>query len=222
MAQAGFLLGQVLSDHPGMKPIVVRETEAFIFRPGLQERARYYAVVFLNQLVLSRNPAHGELGWTACDLALPTCGCVQKAADQVRVHAVNTRYCEHILISATWFFPDCANWHTRSLDPDKNCPRSEHEHKWPTAGAGGSALAEQLVNVYLSVFQLIMRGQIGHAAELRHTADAKAEAAKKSAKAGGWRRRPSAREQRRRTKDKAAKQSNGAAVTPINQVRTRS
>ncbi len=43
-----------------MKPIVVRETEAFIFRPGLQERARYYAIVFLNQLILSRNPAHGE------------------------------------------------------------------------------------------------------------------------------------------------------------------
>ena len=58
--QAGFLLGQVLGDHPGMKPIVVCETEAFIFRPGLQERARYYAIVFLNQLVLSRNPAHGE------------------------------------------------------------------------------------------------------------------------------------------------------------------
>ena len=58
--QAGFLLGQVLGDHPGMKPIVVRETEAFIFRPGLQERARYYAIVFLNQLILSRNPAHGE------------------------------------------------------------------------------------------------------------------------------------------------------------------
>lgn len=57
--QAGFLLGQVLGDHPGMKPIVVRETEAFIFRPGLQERARYYAIVFLNQLILSRNPAHG-------------------------------------------------------------------------------------------------------------------------------------------------------------------
>ena len=42
-----------------MKPIVVREVEAFIFRPGLQERARYYAVVFLNQLVLSRHAAHG-------------------------------------------------------------------------------------------------------------------------------------------------------------------
>ena len=54
------MLGQVLGDHPGMKPIVVRETEAFIFRPGLQERARYYAIVFLNQLILSRNPAHGE------------------------------------------------------------------------------------------------------------------------------------------------------------------
>ena len=74
------------------------------------------------------------------------------------------------------------------------------------------------MNVYLSVFQLIMKGQIGHAAELRHTADARAEAAKKSAKAGGGRRRPSAREQRRRTKDKAAKHGNGVAVDPVNQV----
>jgi hypothetical protein len=59
LTQAGYLLGQVIADHPGMKPIVVREVEAFIFRPGLQERARYYAVVFLNQLVLSRHAAHG-------------------------------------------------------------------------------------------------------------------------------------------------------------------
>jgi len=33
--------------------------ERFLFRPGLQDRARYHAVIFLNQLVLSRRPEHG-------------------------------------------------------------------------------------------------------------------------------------------------------------------
>lgn len=42
-----------------MKPIVVAEVQRFLFRPGLQERARYYAVVFLNQLQLSHHPTHG-------------------------------------------------------------------------------------------------------------------------------------------------------------------
>ena len=42
-----------------MKPIVVGEVQRFMFRPGLQERARYYAVVFLNQLQLSHHPTHG-------------------------------------------------------------------------------------------------------------------------------------------------------------------
>jgi hypothetical protein len=79
-------------------------------------------------------------------------------------------------------------------------------------------LAEQLINVYLSVFQLIMKGKIGHAAELRHAADAKVEAAKKLAKAGGPRRRPSAREQRRRTKARAAKPNDSATAVPVNQV----
>ena len=84
--------------------------------------------------------------------------------------------------------------------------------------AGGSALAEQLINVYLSVFQLIMKGSIGHAAELRHAADAKVEAAKKLAKAGGARRRPSAREQRRRTKAKAEKSKPSTTAPAANQV----
>lgn len=42
-----------------MKAIVVAEVQRFLFRPGLQERARYYAVVFLNQLQLSHHPTHG-------------------------------------------------------------------------------------------------------------------------------------------------------------------
>lgn len=57
--QAGYLLGTVLAEHPGMKAVVVAEVQRFLFRAGLQERARYYAVVFLNQLQLSHHPSHG-------------------------------------------------------------------------------------------------------------------------------------------------------------------
>lgn len=57
--QAGYLLAGVLEAHPGMKLVAAREVERFLFRPGLAERARYYAVVFLNQLPLSHAPAHG-------------------------------------------------------------------------------------------------------------------------------------------------------------------
>ena len=35
------------------------QVERFLFRPGLQERARYYAVVFLNQMVLSHKASEG-------------------------------------------------------------------------------------------------------------------------------------------------------------------
>lgn len=57
--QAGYLLANVLEAHPGMKLVAAREVERFLFRPGLAERARYYAVVFLNQVPLSHAPAHG-------------------------------------------------------------------------------------------------------------------------------------------------------------------
>lgn len=68
--QAGYLLGTVLAEHPGMKAVVVAEVQRFLFRAGLQERARYYAVVFLNQLQLSHHPAHGahpaSRPWSHC------------------------------------------------------------------------------------------------------------------------------------------------------------
>ena len=59
--QAGYQLGVILAEHPGMKAVVVAEVQRFLFRPGLQERARYYAVVFLTQLPLSHNAAKGTL-----------------------------------------------------------------------------------------------------------------------------------------------------------------
>lgn len=58
--QAGYLLREVLEAHPGMKVVITREVEKFLFRPGLQERARYYGVIFLNQMPLSHDPAQGN------------------------------------------------------------------------------------------------------------------------------------------------------------------
>jgi ribosome biogenesis protein MAK21 len=56
-SKVGYLLTTLLVAHPGMKAVVVREVERFAFRPGLADRARYYAVVFLNQMVLTHKDA---------------------------------------------------------------------------------------------------------------------------------------------------------------------
>eukprot|EP00898_Chlorokybus_atmophyticus_P004404 jgi/Chlat1/4965/Chrsp32S04947 len=48
-----FLLSSLLTRHPNMKPIVVREMDAFTFRPRVGLRAQYYAIIFLNQIILS-------------------------------------------------------------------------------------------------------------------------------------------------------------------------
>jgi len=59
LRQAGYLLREVLETHPAMKVVITREVEKFLFRPGLQERARYYGVIFLNQMPLSHNAVQG-------------------------------------------------------------------------------------------------------------------------------------------------------------------
>ncbi|KAJ3051445.1 hypothetical protein HK097_007531, partial [Rhizophlyctis rosea] len=53
-SKASHLLAQLLLQHPNMKLVVVREVERLLFRPNVGERARYYAVTFLNQVILSR------------------------------------------------------------------------------------------------------------------------------------------------------------------------
>ncbi|GLI62277.1 hypothetical protein VaNZ11_004885, partial [Volvox africanus] len=58
-SKAVYLLMQLLSTHPVMKPVVVREVERFVFRPGLADKARYYAVIFLTQIPLSRQASEG-------------------------------------------------------------------------------------------------------------------------------------------------------------------
>jgi ribosome biogenesis protein MAK21 len=56
-SNAAFLLAQTLEEHGAMSLVVAREVEGFLFRPGVTPRARYTAIVFLNQLTLSHRPA---------------------------------------------------------------------------------------------------------------------------------------------------------------------
>ncbi|GAB4813011.1 hypothetical protein N2152v2_000057 [Parachlorella kessleri] len=58
-SKVGYLLTRLLAEHPGMKSVVVREIERFVFRPGLADRARYYCVVYLNQMVLGHRDSTG-------------------------------------------------------------------------------------------------------------------------------------------------------------------
>ena len=60
-SNAGYMLTRLLAQHGGMKHVVVREIENFMYRPGLKDRARYYAVVYLNQIVLEKRDATGRL-----------------------------------------------------------------------------------------------------------------------------------------------------------------
>ena len=52
-----YLLNQLLVKHPNMKPIVIREVEALMFKPKAGERAQYYGTTFLNQIILTKKDA---------------------------------------------------------------------------------------------------------------------------------------------------------------------
>ncbi|TPX71380.1 hypothetical protein SpCBS45565_g01118 [Spizellomyces sp. 'palustris'] len=52
-SKSAHLLSQLLTTHPAMKLVVIKEVERLLFRPNVTDRARYYAVTFLNQTVLS-------------------------------------------------------------------------------------------------------------------------------------------------------------------------
>lgn len=55
-SKGSHLLGLLLQEHPAMKLIVIKETERLIFRNNASERAKYYAIDFINQIVLSNTP----------------------------------------------------------------------------------------------------------------------------------------------------------------------
>lgn len=57
-SRASYLLLQLQSTHPGMKPVIIRTIEhEIILRPGQPLKARYYAINTLNQTILSSKEA---------------------------------------------------------------------------------------------------------------------------------------------------------------------
>ncbi|XP_041105380.1 CCAAT/enhancer-binding protein zeta [Polyodon spathula] len=52
-AKASYLLETLLHKHPNMKTVVCYEVERLLYRPNVHFKAQYYAICFLNQLVLS-------------------------------------------------------------------------------------------------------------------------------------------------------------------------
>ncbi|ORX82922.1 CBF-domain-containing protein [Anaeromyces robustus] len=59
-SKASYLLSQLLLKHPNMKLVVIKEIEHLLFRTNISERAQYYAVIFLNQIILTRTKAGEE------------------------------------------------------------------------------------------------------------------------------------------------------------------
>ncbi|XP_067681734.1 CCAAT/enhancer-binding protein zeta-like [Haliotis asinina] len=51
-AKASFLLTRLVSQHPNMNAVVASAVEVILYRPNISERAQYYAMCFLNQIVL--------------------------------------------------------------------------------------------------------------------------------------------------------------------------
>uniref|UniRef100_A0A3B4B097 CCAAT/enhancer-binding protein zeta n=1 Tax=Periophthalmus magnuspinnatus TaxID=409849 RepID=A0A3B4B097_9GOBI len=56
-AKASHVLETLLHRHPNMKGVVCAEVERLLFRANIGEKAQYYALCFLNQVILSRDNA---------------------------------------------------------------------------------------------------------------------------------------------------------------------
>ncbi|KAJ5098805.1 CCAAT-binding factor [Penicillium argentinense] len=52
-SRASYLLLQLQQQHPLMKPTIIKSVEELLFRPGQSSHAKYYAIITLNQTVLS-------------------------------------------------------------------------------------------------------------------------------------------------------------------------
>ncbi|GFF44130.1 uncharacterized protein C4F10.09c [Aspergillus lentulus] len=52
-SRASYLLLQLEQAHPLMKPTIIKAVEEILFRPGQSQHAKYYAIITLNQTVLS-------------------------------------------------------------------------------------------------------------------------------------------------------------------------
>lgn len=53
--KASYLLEMLLDKHPNMKVIVCLEVERLLYRPNISEKAQYYGICFLNQIIFSRD-----------------------------------------------------------------------------------------------------------------------------------------------------------------------
>lgn len=52
-SRASYLLLQLEQAHPLMKPTIISAVEELLFRPGQSQHAKYYAIITLNQTILS-------------------------------------------------------------------------------------------------------------------------------------------------------------------------
>lgn len=57
-ARATNLLTQLVGNHPNMKGVIIEDVERMIFRPNIADKAQYYGICFMNQLVLSQDEDH--------------------------------------------------------------------------------------------------------------------------------------------------------------------
>ncbi|XP_051954531.1 CCAAT/enhancer-binding protein zeta isoform X1 [Xyrauchen texanus] len=57
-SKASYLLETILHKHPNMKVVVCCEVERLIFRSNINTKAQYYAICFLNQVILSLDEAN--------------------------------------------------------------------------------------------------------------------------------------------------------------------
>ncbi|KAE8355583.1 CBF/Mak21 family-domain-containing protein [Aspergillus coremiiformis] len=57
-SRASYLLLQLEQAHPLMKPTIIKAVEEVLFRPGQSQHAKYYAIITLNQTVLSLKEEH--------------------------------------------------------------------------------------------------------------------------------------------------------------------
>eukprot|EP00794_Sanderia_malayensis_P020332 gene20332-22332_t len=53
-SRAIYLLSQLVTKHPNMKMIVIEEVERLLYRPNVASKTQYYAICFLNQLIITK------------------------------------------------------------------------------------------------------------------------------------------------------------------------
>ena len=201
-----------------MKAVVATEVERFVFRPGLKDRAQYYAVIFLNQMVLSHKDSEGVLPRGSLPAkkfgrqfhtpfaARPThrpswlkhlkllavkahiLGHMQSDGPDPRALCIigslppDSRHCRETLsrrgasqLATSSHACSCAQHLDKaSLPARKDCQLGQPLLPMP---AGGSVLANKLIDIYFTLFKMILEGHAGHAAAATKSQEEAAAAA---------------------------------------------